>query len=261
MNSTCSALRSIRHAHGNFSRARDETKLRCKQFSAVLAVLLLMPLAVAQVQGFADPAVSDARFTPDTISTGATATLEFTFVNAGSTVDPTASAVIPMGTVRLQICPSFSHYITPGYAVGSNVGQPYGDGTPKDTAARFTWSTIGNGCWRGVNNRAFDSLDGGSIFVTYTGIAASPTPQATNINIQLVGGRSLVAFNNRTSNDNVHPVLSVTPPLAIGAATTLAIPRPTAVVVRADAVPVPIAPFWLLALGIAFAAAFISRNA
>lgn len=143
---------------------------------------------ITQAQ-FADPAITGATFTPNTIETGQNSTLEISFSNTGSTA-------IPASSIEVTISTANSFYTSDGTtAPGGSAG------------ALFNWIYLGSDIWRGRNNSAIDAFSGGIIELVVTGIGESPGFEATNINVQPVA--SFGDFQNESSNDNLQPSLKV----------------------------------------------------
>ncbi len=167
----------------------------------VVAAGSLAPAAAFAARGYADPAVTGAFFNPITVQQGQNSVLEVSFSNTGSTLIPGTSADIPANSIQVTICPAYNYYMpagTPTYTPGTGSA---------NTSALFNWFNIGLGCWRGTNVQIIPSLDGGLIHVSYTGNTVTPSPQTTNINVQIVA--NLIAFSNNPANDNLQPQLAV----------------------------------------------------
>lgn len=137
----------------------------------------------------ADPSISGATFASNTIKTGETTTLDFSFVNTGFTA-------IPANSIEITIVTANTFYTTDGTTI------PTGPGS-----ALFTWSYLGSDIWRGTNNAIIGEFGGGDISLVVNGIAASTGFETTNINVQPVA--NFGAFSNEASNDNQQPALKI----------------------------------------------------
>lgn len=153
-----------------------------------ITTLLFLCWGTIFAQG-ADPSISGAGFASNTIKTGETTTLDFSFVNTGF-------AEIPANSIEITIVTANTFYTTDGTT------------NPMGTAsALFDWSYLGSDIWRGTNNGTIDTLGGGDIQLIVTGVAASAGFETTNINVQPVANFS--AFSNEASNDNQQPSLKI----------------------------------------------------
>ena len=137
----------------------------------------------------ADPSISGATFASNTIKTGETTTLDFSFVNTGFTD-------IPANSIEITIVTANTFYTTDG------VTNPTGPGS-----SIFNWVYLGSDIWRGTNNAIIGAFGGGDISLTVNGIAASAGFETTNINVQPVA--NFGAFSNEASNDNQQPALKI----------------------------------------------------
>ena len=164
-------------------------------FTAIFLVLMSVCALPAHSQ-YADPAISGANFTPISVLQGSSSELTISFVNSGSTFLPGSTADIPAFSIEVTVCPAFNYY--------TSTGAPYGPG-----GVLFDWVALPNDCWRGTNNVLIPSFGGGDIKVLYTGNVVTPSPQATNINIQIID--FFLAFENVAGNDNLQPDLEVLP--------------------------------------------------
>ena len=156
-------------------------------FNLITVLFLCCGTLLAQS---ADPSISGATFTPNTIKTGETTTLNFSFVNSGF-------SEIPANSVEITIVSASTFYTTDG------VTGPTGPG-----GILFTWSYIPDGdIWRGSNTAPIASFGGGEVNLVMHGNAASSGFETTNINVQPVA--NLNAFSNESSNDNEQPSLKI----------------------------------------------------
>ncbi len=155
-------------------------------FNLTLLCLFCWGTAVAQS---ADPSISGANFADNSIKTGETTTLGFSFVNTGFTE-------IPANSIEVTIVMANAFYTSDGSTAPSGPG-----------SALFDWAYLGSDIWRGKNNTTIDAFGGGDISLIVTGIQESAGFETTNINVQPVANFS--AFANESSNDNQQPALKI----------------------------------------------------
>ena len=141
---------------------------------------------------FAEPALTGANFTPNTIGVGESSMLTFSFSNAGSTAIPAAS-------IELTISTSDTYYTSDGIAEPGGVG-----------GALFMWTYLGADVWRGINNDSISRFEGGNVTLSVTGNNISPGFETTNINVQ--ARDSLSSFANASDSDNLQVQLRVASP-------------------------------------------------
>ena len=157
---------------------------------ALLSAVMLTATVFAQA---ADPTVSSVTHSPPTIAVGQTSQLLTNFANAG--FDP-----IPANSLKVSICGAYTYYQSNG------VTPPGGYGT------NFTWTHPAPDCWEGINNVVIVAGAGGVISLDYTGQLVSPSPQTTNVNMEVVANMGAFQFDN-TSNNQLSATLAVVSPL------------------------------------------------
>jgi hypothetical protein len=138
---------------------------------------------------FAEPALTGANFTPNTIDVGELSMLTFNFSNTGF-------SAIPAGSIELTISTSDTYYTSDGIAEPSGVG-----------GALFTWTYLGTDVWRGINNDSISKYEGGNITLSVAGNNVSPGFETTNINVQVIN--NLSSFANESDSDNLQVQLRV----------------------------------------------------
>jgi len=138
----------------------------------------------------AEPAVTGANFSPNSIAVGQTSVLTISFANSG--FDP-----IPPQSVELTVSTAFEYYEMDSNPPGGPAG------------SLFSWSYLGQDVWRGTNINAIPAFGGGDIHINVTGLQESPSFEATNVNLQPVANFAM--FENSPSNDNLQPELRITP--------------------------------------------------
>ncbi len=170
-------------------------------FNIIVGLCLGLVTTFAQS---ADPAITGASFSPNTIESGQTSELNITFANAGF-------SEIPANSIRVTISTSDGFYTTDG------VTAPTGS-----ASAFFEWVYLGADAWRGVNKIAIPELAGGNLILTVTGTNESAAFETANVNVSLINNLNL--FSNNPSNDNQQPDLKIDagtgPTCTIGSACT-----------------------------------------
>ena len=156
-------------------------------------------IVIANCSGFSQYTLnlSGAAFTPSTIATSGTSTLQFSYLV------PSSSEDIPANSVNIIVEMPTSFY------------EPTGTVPSGAVAVYFDWVLSGSGVWTGTNNTTlgssfFDPTSGGIIEVEVEGLTdTGGLPQPTNVNPQEVSFLNPVNGTGTSASMIVSTVLPV----------------------------------------------------